>query len=87
MSTTVMTDKQARANIAANVTRLRGDRSRYWLAQRCGTHPIHITRIERAENLPTAGLLARLAEALETSTDALLSMDATAAEKKMAMPA
>ncbi len=72
----VITDDQARANIAANVKRLRGNRSRYWLAQQVGTHPIAITRLERGENLPGAGLLARLAEALETTADALLSLDA-----------
>lgn len=73
----VLSDKQAMANIAANVTKLRGLRSRTWLAKACGTYPINITRIENAENLPSSGLLARLAEALETTTDALLSLDAT----------
>lgn len=79
---TVLTDDQATANIAANVTRLRGARSKYWLAKACGTHPIHITRIERAEHMPSSGLLARLAEALETTADALLSVDATKNSKK-----
>lgn len=81
----MMTDDQARANIAANVTRLRGDRSRYWLAKQCGTHTIHISRIEDASNLPNAGLLARLAEALDTTADALLSLDATKNSRKPAL--
>jgi transcriptional regulator with XRE-family HTH domain len=73
----VLTDEQAKANIAANVARLRGARTRSWLARECGTYPIAITRIERGDHLPTSGLLARLAEALDTTADALLSIDAT----------
>lgn len=80
----MITDQQAMANIAANVCRLRGDRSRSWLARECGTYAINITRIESGKHLPTSGLLARLAEALDTTTDALLSQDAT---KKLAVPA
>lgn len=72
----VLTDKQAKANIAANVQRLRGNRSRGWLAREAGTYPINITRIEAGEHMPGSGLLARLAEALDTTTDALLSLDA-----------
>lgn len=72
----MLTDKQALANIAANVRRLRAGRSKYWLAKALDVHPIYITRLENAENMPGAGLLARLAEALGTTTDALLSMDA-----------
>lgn len=73
----MLTDEQAMANIAANVRRLRGERSLSWLAREAGTYPINITRVENGENLPGAGLLARLAEALGTTTDALLSIDAT----------
>ena len=68
-----VTDDQARKNIAANVRRLRGQRSRYWLAKAVDGGTIQITRIERAENMPGAGLLSRLAEALEVTVDTLLS--------------
>lgn len=84
----MLTDEQAMANIAANVRRLRGDRSRAWLARETETYPINITRIESAENLPGSGLLARLAEALGTSADALLSIDATKFNsRKISQPA
>ncbi len=69
----VMSDEHAMKNIAANVARLRGDRSRSWLANEAGTYPISITRIEAAKNMPGGGLLKRLAEALGTTADGLLS--------------
>lgn len=68
----VITDEQAKANIAANVRRLRGDMSLNALARAVGTYPIHITRIERGQHMPTGGLIARLAEALQTTADELL---------------
>lgn len=70
---TAVTDEQAKAFIAANVRELRGERSRNWLAREVGTYPINITRIESKENMPGAGLLTRLAEALGTTVDGLLS--------------
>ncbi len=69
----MITDDEARENIAANVRKLRGQRSRYWLAKTIGGGTIQITRIERAETLPGAGLLSRLAEALDVTVDTLLS--------------
>ena len=69
----VITDDQARANIAANVARLRAGRTLSRLAEECGTYPANIQRIEEGRSLPGAGLLARLADALGTSTDALLA--------------
>ncbi len=68
-----VTDDQARRIIAANVRRLRGDRSRYWLAKAVGGGTIQITRLERGENMPGAGLLTRLADALDVTVDVLLS--------------
>lgn len=83
-----MTDEQAKANIAANVARLRGARSRGWLARAAGTYTINISRIENGDNLPSSGLLARLAEALDTTTDALLSLDARKmGREKISQPA
>lgn len=78
----MLTDDQALANIAANVKRLRGDRSQYWLAKQLGITPIQVSRLENGENMPGAGRLARLAEVLGTTTDALLSLDATSRRKK-----
>lgn len=67
-----MEDKEALENIAANVVRLRGARSQYWLAKEVRTYPANIARIENAENMPGAGLLSRLAEALGVSVQDLL---------------
>jgi transcriptional regulator with XRE-family HTH domain len=67
-----VSDDEARDNIAANVARLRGDRSKYWLAKQAGTHTINITRIENGDHAPGPGLLTRLAEALGVSVDTLL---------------
>lgn len=68
-----MRDDEALQNISRNVVRLRGQRSQYWLAKLCDTYPANIARIENGESMPGGGLLSRLAEALETSVDYLLS--------------
>lgn len=68
-----MTDEQALKHIAANVVRLRADRSQYWLAKAVGTYPANIARIENAENMPGAGLLSRIADALNVSIQDLLN--------------
>ncbi len=67
-----MSDDQALHNISRNVVRLRGQRSQYWLAKETKTYPSNIARIENADSMPGAGLLSRIAEALETSVDYLL---------------
>jgi hypothetical protein len=69
----VLTDDQAIERIAENVAHFRGPRSRSWLAREAGTYPINITRIENKESMPGAGLIARIAEALEVSVDQLLA--------------
>ena len=68
----MLTDEKAKKNIAKNVSRLRGDRSRSWLARQVGTYTINISRIEAEKHLPQSGLLARLAEALGVTADDLL---------------
>lgn len=68
-----MSDEVIKRNIAAHVARLRGSRSRSWLAGETGTYAINITRIESAEHMPGGGLLLRLAAALGVTTDYLLS--------------
>lgn len=74
----VISDEEAKANIAANCKRLRGDRSYSELARACTTqewtcYAATIQQIESGRHLPGSGLLARLAEALGTTTDILLS--------------
>lgn len=65
-------DGRIRGNIAANVARLRGERSQYWLAKAVGSNPSHIQRVEDAQHTPGAGLLVRLAEALGVNVQDLL---------------
>lgn len=67
-----MSDEQALAAIAANITRLRGTRSKSWLARECGTYPINITRIEEEDHMPGVGLLTRIAKALDVDINELL---------------
>lgn len=67
-----MSDDEALHNIAENVLRLRGNRSQYWLAKAVDTYPANIARIETAQSMPGAGLLSRLAEALEVTIDELI---------------
>ena len=72
---TVIDDSEAKANIAANVTFLLDERK--WtqkrLAQLTRETQMMICRICRGEHLPNAATLARIAEALCTSVDWLLS--------------
>lgn len=72
----MLTDRQILANIAANVRRLRGDMTRSELARRLDVYAMAVTRIEEASHMPNSALLARLAEVLNTTADALLSSDA-----------
>lgn len=67
-----MTDSEARAVIAANLRRLRGDRSMRNLGKACGTSAGAIQSIERGERAPGVGLLSRLAKALGVSVEELL---------------
>lgn len=74
----MISDLQAKQNIAANVRRLRGSRSYGDIARACSTdewrcYPATIQQVESAQHMPGAGLLARLAEALDTTADALLA--------------
>lgn len=75
---TAITDEEAKANIAANCRRLRGERSLSEIARACcikewTCYPATIQQIETGRHLSNSGLLARLAEALGTTTDALLA--------------
>lgn len=81
MQPAVITDVEAKKNIAENVRRLREamDISRYRLAKMVGVHTIQISRIEDAEHAPGVGLLARIAEALSSTADDLMATPTSAA--------
>lgn len=70
----MLTDEQLKGVLAANVNRLLGEmgKSRYWLAKQTGESETRIANVCRAINCCSAGLLTRIAEALGTSTDALI---------------
>lgn len=69
----MLDDNTAKQNIATNVRRLRAGRPLAWLAREVGTYPINIQRIEEGHHMPGAGLLGRIAEALDTSMDSLIA--------------
>ena len=77
-----MTDDEVKRNIAANVVRLRGERSRYDLAKSLEIAAIHLTRIERGEHTPGPGLLSRIADEFGVTIDVLI-LPPNAARKKI----
>jgi transcriptional regulator with XRE-family HTH domain len=73
-----ISDNQAKLRIAANCRRLRADRSFAEIARACSTdewkcYPATIQQVESGQHMPGAGLLARLAEALECTPNDLLA--------------
>lgn len=68
------TDIEARANIAANLNRILADRGWSYtnLAKATGDPLMTISRLCRGQNVPGAGVLARVAEALDVSMDRLV---------------
>jgi len=70
---TLQANERIRNNIAANLRRLLERRG--WtqaeLAQRSGETEATISRIMRAQQMPGAGILARIAVALDVSQDRL----------------
>lgn len=68
-----MTDEEALRRIAVHVARLRGQRSKSWLARECGAYPSQIQRIEAREHMPGVGLLTRIAKSLDVTIDDLVS--------------
>ncbi len=78
---TVIQDSIAQRNIAANVQRLLADRatkrqfpfSQAQLAKATGESEMRISKLVRGLAMPEAAFLARIAEALGTSVDSLLS--------------
>lgn len=71
---TVVSDDEAKVNIASNVKRRMGELgiSQAELARATGENEMRISSVVRAVHAPTAGFLARLAEALECSVDDLI---------------
>ncbi len=75
MSTAVITDDEARYNIGHNIRALLKTKS--WsqgeLARKSGESAMNVSRIINGVHIPNAAILARLAEALEVSTDYLIT--------------
>lgn len=71
---TVISDTDARLNVAANVNRILEDRgmTQADLARLTGENAMAISRVCRGTNLANVGMLARIAEALECTVDELL---------------
>jgi transcriptional regulator with XRE-family HTH domain len=72
---TVTTDDEAKRNIAENVNRLMAarDLSQADLSRASGESEMRVSLLRRGLKMPTAGFLARIAEALGVSVDTLLS--------------
>lgn len=70
----VISDIDAKRNIAFHVLRLleKKGKSRYWLSKQTGEYESRIAAVCKGESLCKSGLLARIAEALETTTDDML---------------
>ena len=71
----MISDDDAKKNLAANVSRLleARDLTQMELAEMTGEHQSLISRIANGQNMPGGTVLARIAEALEISIDRLLS--------------
>lgn len=71
----VLKDKQAIARVATNIDRMLRERgmSQRALAHATGETEMSISRLRRGKNEPGVGILSRVAEALGTSIDSLLS--------------
>jgi transcriptional regulator with XRE-family HTH domain len=70
----MLTDDQAKALISQNVERLLEKRgiNQSKLAELSGESEMNISRLISGKSMPRAGLLARVAEALEVTIDRLL---------------
>ena len=79
MVTVVTDDFTVRKNLAANLGRILGERqlTQTALAERTGEKQATISRLLRGLHTPGAGVLTRLAEALDVSIDRLVSTPPT----------
>lgn len=75
MATKVITDAQAKKNIAANITELLKERglSQSELARATGEPRMTICRVSNGKHMPGAALLARISEALQVPIDYLVN--------------
>ncbi|MCI0348976.1 MAG: helix-turn-helix domain-containing protein [Acidobacteriales bacterium] len=75
MSTVILTDEEAKHVIAYNVSRFMDERrmTQRQLAEAAGENDMAISRVVRALHVPSAALLARIADALEVTADELLT--------------
>ncbi len=82
----MLTEDQAKQNIAANLRRIMESRnlSQSELARMTGDHQTAISRIIHAQNSPGVAFLARLAEALQTTVDYLIAAPPESANRKSA---
>ncbi len=82
----MLTEDQARANIAANLQRIMDTRrlSQSELARMTGDDQQSISRILRGKNAPGIAFLARIAEALQTTVDYLIAPPPVESRKKSA---
>ena len=73
------TDSECKANLASNLQRILSERglTQSDLARMTGDPVMTISRIYRGQNQCLAGVLARIAEALDVSSDRLLSTPPT----------
>ncbi len=69
-----MKDNEAKFVIAHNIKRLlqKQEHSRYWLAKETGEYQSTIANVCHGRKVCGAGLLSRIAKALEVNTDDLL---------------
>ena len=83
---TVITNDQAKVNIGANVSRILDQKewSQSDLARATGENVMTISHLTRGARLPSAALLARVAEALGVTSESLLSEPPERLPKKSA---
>lgn len=67
-----MSDEQTLKIIAANLARYRGSLSYSEVGRRAGTNASAISKIEKRQSMPGAGLLTRIADAVGCGVDDLL---------------
>lgn len=67
-----MSDTETKQRIAANLRRLRGDRSLAEIARRAGSYATTIKEIEDGVRMPGVGLLTRIADVFNVGVDEFL---------------
>jgi transcriptional regulator with XRE-family HTH domain len=82
---TVLSDSEVRANIAANLRRILDSRglTQADLARLSGESEMNISRVIRGESTAGTGIMARIAEALDVSLDRLVFPPSAEISKKI----